>query len=222
MSFDFFIQKNYNMKHYIKIFASLFIFTLIFAACSPEDFVLGTKDVTPEDLVEGIAYKIEHDASNPNIIYLTSLMGNKYTPLWNHPQGRSQEQKVTLKIPFSGTYEVQFGVETRGGIVWGAVTTFSVKDMYAGFISDPLWTMISGGADNEKTWYLDLDENQVSRYFAGPLYFYGTDDSWETVTEGKTVEGDSWNWNPDYKGNSWLMSAADFGSMTFSLKGGQL
>ena len=90
------------MKHYIKIFASLFIFTLIFAACSPEDFALGMKDVKPEDLVEGIAYKIEHDASNPNIIYLTSLMGNKYTPLWNHPQGRSQEQKITLKIPFSG------------------------------------------------------------------------------------------------------------------------
>lgn len=209
------------MKHYIKIFASLFIFTLIFAACSPEDFALGMKDVKPEDLVEGIAYKIEHDASNPNIIYLTSLMGNKYTPLWNHPQGRSQEQKITLKIPFSGNYEVQFGVETRGGIVWGPVTAFNVKDMYAGFISDPLWTLISGGADNEKTWYLDLDENQISRYFAGPLYFYGTYDSWDQVTNGiKAPEGaDSWNWNPDYKGNSWLMNAADFGSMTFSLKG---
>ncbi len=207
------------MKHIIKLFASLYIITMIFTACSPEEFSMGMKDVSPEDLVEGIAYKIEHDAVNPNIVYLTSLMGNKYTPLWNHPQGRSQEKKVTLKIPFAGNYEVQFGVETRGGIVWGPKATFNVKDMYAGFISDPLWTLISGGADKEKTWYLDLDENQVSRYFVGPLYFYGTADSWETVTEGKKVEGDSWNWCPDYKGNSWMMTAADFGSMTFSLKG---
>lgn len=39
------------------------------------------------------------------------------------------------------------------------------------------------------------------------------------MTEGQTVEGDVWNWQPDWKGNSWLMAAGDYGSMTFSLKG---
>ena len=130
-------------------------------------------------------------------------MGSEYTPLWNHPQGRSQEKKVTLKIPFAGTYDVQFGVETRGGVVYGQKTTFKVDNMYAGFISNELWTLISGGAGKEKTWYLDLDANGVSRFFKGPLYFYGTDDSWTTVTDGQKVEGDSWNWSPDYKGNTW-------------------
>lgn len=208
------------MNKIFKYFSILTIVAVLFSACSPEEFALGKKDVAPSDLVEGIAFKIEHDASNPNIVYLKSLMGPEYTPLWNHPQGRSQEQTVTLKIPFAGTYDVEFGVMTRGGVVYGDTVTFTVDNLYAGFISDPLWSKLSGGAGNEKTWYLDLDENAVSRFFAGPLYFYGTNDSWESVTNGIAVGGDSWNWNPDYKGNSWLMTAADFGSMTFDLKNG--
>ncbi len=210
------------MKKISKIFALFAIISLMFASCSPETYDLGAIDVKSEDLVEGIAFKIEHDATNPNIIYLTSLMDSKYTPLWSHPQGRSQKQTVTLKIPFPGTYEVKFGVETRGGAVYGEVATFTVDDFYSGFVDNELWTLISGGVGNEKTWYLDLDANGISRYFAGPLYFYGTDDSWETVTNGvKLPDGsDSWNWNPDWAGNTWLMNAADFGSMTFNLKNG--
>lgn len=195
---------------------------LLFTSCTPEEFAMGSINVKKTDLLEGIAFKIEHDATNPNIVYLTSLMDDSYTPLWNHPQGRSQEKKVTLKIPFAGTYNVQFGVQTRGGIVYADTVTFKVDNMYADFVSDPLWTLLSGGSGKEKTWYLDLDENAVSRNFVGPLFFYGTYDSWETVTNGvKAPTGaDSWNWSPDYKGNSWLMAAADFGSMTFNLKGG--
>lgn len=208
------------MNKMLKIFASLFWGCALMASCSPDDLTLQSADVAPQDLVEGIAFKIEHDAANPNIVYLKSLMGAQYTPLWSHPQGRSQEPTVTLKMPFAGEYEVRFGVQTRGGAVYGEPVTFMVVDMYAEFISDPLWTLLAGGAGEEKTWYLDLDADAVSRYFAGPLFFYGTDESWLTVTEGQTVDGDVWSWNPDYKGNSWLFGAADFGSMTFDLKGG--
>jgi len=205
-----------NRKH-ISLFLVLIVMML--GGCSPAGYELGDIDVTPEELVEGIAFTITHDSQNPNIVYLESKMPSRYTPLWIHPQGRSQDQKVTLEIAFEGTYNVTFGVQTRGGVVFGEPVTFTVDQFYAGFVDNELWTLLSGGVDKEKTWYLDLDADAVSRYFLGPLYFYGTDDSWETVTEGKTVEGDSWNWQPDYKGNSWLMAAADFGSMTFNLKG---
>jgi hypothetical protein len=208
------------MNKIFKRFVSLFLGFSLMISCTPEELTPESADVAPEDLVEGIAFKIEHDAENPNIIYLTSLVDSKYTPLWTHPQGRSQESTVALKIAFAGNYEVRFGVMTRGGAVYGAPVTFTVDDMYAEFISDPLWALLAGGAGEEKTWYLDLDADAVSRYFAGPLYFYGVDDSWLTVTEGQTVEGDSWNWCPDYPGNSWLFAAADFGAMTFNLKGG--
>lgn len=208
------------MNKIFKFFSLLSIVAILFTACSPEDFMLGEKDVTPGDLVEGIAFKIEHDATNPNIVYLKSLMGSAYTPLWNHPQGRSQEQTVTLKIPFAGTYDVQFGVMTRGGVVYSDTVSFKVDNLYAGFISDPMWAKLSGGAGKEKTWYLDLDANGVSKYYMGPLYFYGTNDSWESVTNGIAVGGDSWNWCPKWKENTWLMNSADFGSMTFDLKNG--
>ena len=233
------------MNKILKLFSILAIVAIIFTSCSPEDFSLGAKDVNAEDLVEGIAYKIEHDATNPNIVYLTSLMGSEYTPLWNHPQGRSQEQKVTLKIPFAGTYEVQFGVETRGGVVYGAKTTFTVDKMYADFVSDEMWTLISGGAGKEKTWYLDLDAAGTSRYFKAPIYFFTKNYTWdnlhyptgESYLDGNTNESfvwdakkaktpnltdgaATWYWLADYPGNSWMCAKADFGTMTFNLKGG--
>jgi hypothetical protein len=205
-----------TMNKLLKVF-TVFLVGLIGYACSPEEHELATTGVGSDELVEGIAFSIEHDEDNPNIIYLTSLMDSRFTPLWNHPQGRSQAQKVTLKIPFPGTYTVKFGVQTRGGAVFGEETTFTIDDFYAPFVEDELWTLLSGGVDEEKTWYLDLDADALSRNFLGPLYFYGTNNGWlgACMLEG----GDCWNWNPDYKGNSWLMGAADFGSMTFDLKG---
>ncbi|HEY5748081.1 MAG TPA: hypothetical protein VIU12_18550 [Chryseolinea sp.] len=184
------------MNKLIRIFTICFLGLLAYA-CSPEEYEMGNVDVASTDLVEGIAFKIEHDAQNPNIVYLTSLMDARYTPLWDHPQGRSQASKVTLKIPFAGTYTVKFGVQTRGGAIYGDPATFTVDAMYAPFISDPMWTMISGGAGNEKTWYLDLDKDGLSRKFLGPMYFFR---SWYTWDGLHTAGGDnyldaaSWDW----------------------------
>lgn len=207
------------MKKIFKILTTFFAGIFMVTSCSPEEFRLGSVDVKPGDLVPGIAYKVESDPQNPNIVHLTSLMDEKFQPLWDHPQGRSLEKTVSLRIPFPGTYSVKFGVQTRGGVVYGEPSNFTVANFYAPFVEDPLWELLSGGVDKEKVWVLDLDEDGLSRHFNGPLYFYGTDDSWATVTKGKTVEGDSWNWSPDYKGNSWLMDTGDYGTMTFDLKG---
>ncbi|HTN20952.1 MAG TPA: hypothetical protein VL125_10770 [Pelobium sp.] len=185
------------MKRIIKIFSILFAWTVLFASCSPEKYGLGDIDVVPSQLVEGIAFKIEHDPANPNIVYLSSLMDSKYTPIWDHPQGRSQDQKVTLKIPFAGTYTVKFGVQTRGGVVYGEPATFTISQMYAGFISDEMWTMISGGAGQEKTWYLDLDAEGVSRKFLGPMYFARSWYTWDglhTAGGDNYIDAAAWDW----------------------------
>jgi hypothetical protein len=106
------------MKKIIKICSAVLLIIMGYS-CSPDESNLGKIDVTPDDLAQGIAFTIEHDAENPNIVYLKSKMDTRYTPQWEHPQGRSQAQMVTLKIPFAGTYQVKFGVETRGGIIYG-------------------------------------------------------------------------------------------------------
>lgn len=219
---EFSFDKNCTkMKNIVKYSIYFFIGIVLFGACTPEKYELGNVDIAPTQIVEGVSYKIEHDATNPNIIHLTSLMDAKYTPLWEHPQGRSQEKKVTLNIPFPGEYKVKFGVETRGGIVYGEPATFKVDDMYAEFISDETWALLAGGAGEEKTWYLDLDQNGLSKAFKGPLYFYGTGDWWGNVNQqGKPLNSDSWLWDPTWKENTWLMPAGDYGEMTFNLKGG--
>ena len=208
------------MKKIITYCIYLLTYVVIFGSCAPENYTLGDVDVTSAELAEGTAYKIEHDASNPNIVYLTSLMGTQYTPLWEHPQGHSQASKVTLKIPFAGEYTVKFGVETRGGIVYGDPVTFKVDQLYPGFISDEMWTLLTGGPDQEKTWYLDLDAAGLSRYYLGPVYYYGTGDWYGNLNgSAEPLNSDSWNWQPDWKGNTWLMDAGDYGQMTFDLKG---
>ncbi len=225
------------MKKIINLFASWVLIAMLLIACSPEDMGLGSKDVRAEDLVEGIAFSITPDTDNPNIIYLESKMSGEYTPLWITPQGRSQEKKVTLRIPFAGKYEVTFGVETRGGVVYGEAAGFNVEDMCADFISDPLWTMLAGGGGNSKTWYLDLDADGVSRYALAPMYFFTANYCWDNLHNaagGNYLDSDPWDaasaivpnltdgaatwyWLADWPGNSWMCAQADFGTMTFDL-----
>ena len=72
-----------------------------------------------------------------------------------------------------------------------------------------------------KTWKIDLDEEGNCALWDGPLYFYGTEDSWETVTNGVVLgEGhDSWSWCAKYSENSWIATPKDFGTMTFTADG---
>lgn len=160
---------------------------LFFHACTPEQYDLGMKDVTPDDLVEGLAYTVTHDADNPNIVYLESKMGDNYTALWEHPQGRSQAKNVTLQIPFDGVYTVRFGVQTRGGIVYGEPTTFTIEDFYAGFVTNELWTLLTGGVGASKTWVPDNGQYGMA---PGELSY---------ADPSGTVEWNNWtpNWEPD-------------------------
>ena len=93
------------------------VMMLLATGCSPDAFSLGGKDLSSDDLVEGIAYEIKHDVSNPNIVIVKSLLPSGYAVIMDTPQGRYQSSEVTLKIPFSGTYKIRMGAETRGGFV---------------------------------------------------------------------------------------------------------
>ena len=118
------------------------IFAFALTSCNDDDVKLDIIDVKPSELVEGIAFSVTPDAKNPNIIYLESKMGSSYTPLWEHPQGRSQKNKVTLQIPFDGEYEVTFGVMTRGGVVYGEPYKFQIESFCADCVNENLGTLL--------------------------------------------------------------------------------
>ena len=217
---------KYTIMKIIKnIYSLLAAFMMLFVvSCSPDEYNLGGKDLAPEDLAENIAFTITHDESNPNIVKFKSLLPGSYSVVFDTPQGRFQQNEVSLKIPFNGTYQARIGVETRGGFVWGPYADFNVADFCADFVTDPLWTYLSGGVGKSKKWKLDIDANVITKHsdlWAGPLGFWGMDDDWNTCMMGQSASsGDHWNWTPDIPGNSWVMSAMDYGYMEFDLIGG--
>ena len=204
-----------NKNNHMKLKSSIYLFiasmVILFSACTPEQYDLGEKDVTPDDLVEGLAYTIAHDADNPNIVYLESKMGDSYTALWEHPQGRSQAKKVTLQMPFDGVYAVRFGVQTRGGVVYGEPATFTIQDFYAGFVTNELWTLLTGGVGASKTWIPDNGQYGLA---PGELAY---------ADPSGTVEWNNWsaNWEP---AAGFSMAAGDNpiweSSITFNLING--
>lgn len=231
-----------KLNKYIGLFIASVM--LLFSACTPDEFKMGAKDLTPDDLVEGIAFEIVKDYDGvTNQVLLRSKIGGKYTPLWEHPQGRSQESEVVLQIPFSGTYEVKFGVMTPGGSVYGEPVTFNLDDNNTAFVSSEIWALLAGGIGQSKTWKLDLTGDGVkgsTKVWTSPAWYYAWDYQWNNV---HTASGDNyldadpwkpqdaitpymkpgtseamWYWAADYAGNSWICSAPqDYGTMTFDL-----
>lgn len=72
-----------------------------------------------------------------------------------------------------------------------------------------------------KTWCIDLDADGKSALWKGPLYYYGMDDSWNTVTNGYKLPAgsDSWIFDPTYAESTWLATPKNFGTMTFKEDG---
>lgn len=72
-----------------------------------------------------------------------------------------------------------------------------------------------------KTWCIDLDADGKSVLWKGPQYYYGMDDSWNTVTNGYKLPAgsDSWIFDPTYAVSTWLATPKNFGTMTFKEDG---
>ena len=64
------------------------------------------------------------------------------------------------------------------------------------------------------TWHFDVRDDGSSAHFAGPLFYYGTADSWASVSNNETVIGDTWNWSPAWSDiSSWIgFGARDYGT----------
>ncbi len=204
-------------KSYIlSAFATL---AIAFTGCSPDEVNMGTKDIKADDLVQGLAYSVTPDASNPNIIHLKSLLPSSYAVQWQHPQGYSQERELDLNIAFDGTYEIIFGVETRGGLVYGSPYEFTIDQFCADFVTGEMWDMLAGGAGGSKTWIPDDGTYGMKQGY------YSCFDPSATWVDMVRDEGKN-NW---YAQNLtwWEPSNADVGiteddlrgEMTFDLKG---
>ena len=180
------------------------ITALMFSACTPDDYSLNKPDLVAEELVEGIAYTVTVDAENT--VTLTSLLDKSYSCYWTQPNGRSQGNEVKFQLPFAGTYEVTFGVDTRGGIVYGKPYQFEVTTNNMALLSDPLYEYLSGGVGSSKKW-VPVDRDYGVGQCTAPVMYCNPDDVLNDGS-GSTDIGINHmkpNWDPGFQ--SWLIPA---------------
>lgn len=174
----------------------------LFSACSPDEYSLSKPNLQPEDLVEGVAYSVTVAADNT--VTLTSLLDKSYSCYWNQPNGRSQGREVKFQLPFAGTYEVTFGVDTRGGVVYGAPHKFNVTTNNMSLLANPLYAYLSGGVGKSKKW-VPCDKAYGVGQCSAPVMYCNPGDVLNDGS-GDTNIGINHmtpNWDPGYQ--SWLI-----------------
>jgi len=152
-----------------------------------------------------------------NTVYLITKT-DKIEPVWDYTTGKSMRLVDTVRYAFKGDYKIARSAVTGGGIVYLDTIIVHVTQDNLNYVSDPMWIALSGGPGNEKVWKLDLDANGVSKSFDGPVYFAGEDYGWSH--QCTKPGGNCWSWFPKWSDNQWICPKGDYGTMTFSLKGG--
>lgn len=197
---------------FIKYIALLIFPALLYiVACRKQDYRL---PAMPDKST--INMEVKQDLTvdpGGNTIYLINHT-DKIEPLWDFGTGKSSRQTDTIHFAFTGDYTIKRSAVTGGGLVYLDSVLVHVTKDNLNYVNDPYWNMLSGGPGQEKTWVLDM----TAQAFDGPLFFYGTDNGWGGACT--KPGGDCWNWNPKYADNKWLLPDGDYGTMTFSLKGG--
>lgn len=231
-------MKIHNLIYTLLVAMAVFLL----ASCSPEDFGFGKNTYSPEDLVEGKAYTVTIDG---NIVKLESKIPDA-TPLWITPVGRKSQQALDVELPFAGDYEVTFGVETPGGIVYGEPYKLSLSKNDFSLLNDDKWFLLADknyktgeafpsaetlAAGVSKKWYPCDGNYNIGRCTSPVMYCspydpdydgkgYTADEEANAVYKDILFGSDNWkpNWDPGFQ--SWLISETDpymDSYMTFSM-----
>jgi hypothetical protein len=204
------------MKKMKKILAVLLAATMIATSCVDDDHSLG--ELLPKEKINyTVTQDLATDAGGNTVIMTDNTPGT--IPIWDYGTGRSNRMQDTIRFAFKGDYVIKFSALTGGGVVECDPITVHVTEDNLMYVNDPLWTLLSGGPGQEKTWVLDLDADGVSKVFTSPVYFAGVAYGWGNKCSDDKDPG-CWFWGPVWKDNKWIAAAADYGTMTFSLKGG--
>ncbi|MBQ8713348.1 MAG: hypothetical protein IJ551_11105 [Prevotella sp.] len=211
-----------KLKHIYSLVAGTL---LLLSACSPDDYSFGSgkSSVTKDD------YSV---AVNGNKVTFTSNVSG-CTPLWVTPNGRSQEKQFTIELPFAGTYDYTFGIESRQGPVYGDSEQFVIQqndfsllsDVKYFYLGDKNCFSVEGMPSEEqikaglsKRWY--PNDQDYGLGCTGPVMYMTPYDPTNTgdytpEEEANAVYKDvpfgraNWapNWDPGYQ--SWLIPADD-------------
>lgn len=193
------------MMNRIKITLGIFLTAFLFmVACQDDDHELGAK-LDKSEVTYTVTQDFVEDPGGNTVVMVNSTPGT--VSIWDFGTGRSNNAKDTVRFAFKGTYVIKLSVMTAGGVVEMDPVTVEVTEDNLEYVNDPLWTFLTGGVGNSKTWILD---NGKYGYAPGPLSYADPN----TTQEFQNYKP---NWEPTNMGHTEADLAAE---MTFSLDGG--
>jgi len=133
-------------------------------------------------------------------------------------------------VPKAGDHPFTCQILISGQVYKSEVFNVAIAQDDLSYLEKGYWKALSGGIDKTKTWRMDMNSSGKCVYFDGPLYYSGYEKdavrlpycAWDVLELPYVIPetGDEmtsfFNWSPDYPGNTWIMSAQDYGTITFS------
>lgn len=176
------------MKNILKTGIMMAMASLLFVACEPQelnDYDLGTAPQSEE-----LSFSVSPKADQPNVITFTNTSDRPGVATWDFGNGaKGKGQTATSEYPFADSYDVTMTLVTDGG--FATVTkTIEVAEDDLSLLANPLYTALTGGADNAegKTWVFDQ--------YHGDHFGIGPGEAFE---EGPSMTAEWWNAGPNEK-----------------------
>lgn len=220
-------MKKMKLKLLFAIFSAVLI---AFSSCKKDEEEVSKIPKLDQD------FSFTVDAND--VTFITTLIGTVF--FTDHTSGTEHsavDGEVIVNIPIAGTYPFTCTHVIEGENFTSDTfnVTIAVSDLT--YLDSGLWLYLTGGRTgqtaNPKTWRMDMNADGKCVYFAGPMYYSGYADgddrreewvywAWDILPDQLpyTVNGQEmtsfFNWEPDYAGNSWIMAANDYGTITFN------
>lgn len=211
-------MKKLNLKILMLLLGS---FTLLFSGCRDDD---PAED--PSKRIPLINEDFTFIVTGNNVLFTTTRIGNVwFANVATETVHPVVDGEVTVNLPLKGNYQFTCNVIVDGVTLTSIPFEVVIAQDDLSFLNEGLWLYLSGGANQTKTWRMDINANGESLYFDGPLFYSGDDLdpywAWNVMAhqlpftlQGKTMTS-LFNWSPVYRDNTWLMAARDYGTITF-------
>ncbi len=195
-----------NIKLLVTSFLMLAL--MLVSSCSPDSYSLDDT-MDKSDIHFEITQDLVTDPGGNTVILKNTTPGVILN--WDYVTGKSNKADLKVQYAFKGNYTIKISAVTGGGIVELDPVTITVSEDNLNYVNDPLWTALSGGVGNKKSWIADNGKYGLA---PGAMSF---------ADPAGVVEWNKFspNWEPEGNANSSTDADMHWGRyMTFSLDGG--
>ncbi|MGM0532566.1 MAG: PKD domain-containing protein [Bacteroidota bacterium] len=194
------------MRNILKTGVIFTMVSLLLWSCEPQE--LDDRELGSLPQEEQLSFSVTPESDQPNVISFENTSELPGVVTWKFGNGTTgQGQTASAEYPFADSYEVTMTLATEGGHAT-TTKTIEVEEDDLSLLENPLYTALTGGADNEggKTWV--FDQYHEGHFGVGPGVGH----------EDHSMSADWWEAGPNDK----LESALYDNTFTFKQVGVEL